>query len=344
MSRGVSKLAALLSPAIIVALAAPAFAQETLTVDFNTTVTGDDAAPGYFAPFNLWAVWIEDSGGNLVKTIGRCDSNNYMQHMLTWNAASGGRQVDTDAVSGATRANHQSPLAVTWDLTDRSGQVVPDGVYTIRLEVADENTAGAGGLPQHNNLGSFTFDKNGASSTQGPLSGGGFTDVDITYVSPNAADCGNGVIDQGETCDNAASGGDACDTSCADTGSACMPETLQGDPASCTSMCAVAPITECISGDGCCAAGCGDDDDDCTGANVSGGCNTAGGAGTGLLWLLLGLLAIHRPRYVLQSVDEVVELTGQEEEGLQKALASLRAGKGRSLDDVRATIDASLDR
>ena len=49
-------------------------------------------------------------------------------------------------------------------------------------------------------------------------------------------------------------------------------------------------------------------------------------------------------RYVVQSLDEVVELTEEEEEGLQRALASLRAGKGRTLDDIRAAIDASLDR
>jgi len=49
-------------------------------------------------------------------------------------------------------------------------------------------------------------------------------------------------------------------------------------------------------------------------------------------------------RYVVQSLDDVVQLTREEEEGLQEALASLRAGKGRTLDDVRATIDASLDR
>lgn len=296
----VPKLAAALTSAVVFAVtAAPAAAQETLTVDFTTTVTGDDAAPGYFAPFNLWAVWIEDSSGNFVKTIGRCDSNNYMQHMLTWNGASGGRAVDTDAVSGATRANHQSPLSVSWDLTDRSGAVVPDGTYTIRMEVADENTAGAGGLPQHNNLASFTFDKNGTSSTQGPLSNGGFNDVDIIYVAPNAADCGNGVIDPGETCDNAATGGDACETSCADTGDACMPAALEGDAASCTAMCAVTPVTACVSGDGCCAPGCSDDeDDDCVGANVSGGCNTAAGGGAAALWAVLCLLAFVRRRRV----------------------------------------------
>lgn len=33
-----------------------------------------------------------------------------------------------------------------------------------------------------------------------------------------------------------------------------------------------------------------------------------------------------------------------EEEGLREALASLRAGQGRPLEEIRATIDASLDR
>jgi hypothetical protein len=49
-------------------------------------------------------------------------------------------------------------------------------------------------------------------------------------------------------------------------------------------------------------------------------------------------------RYVLESLEDVTELTDDEEEGLRQALASLRAGKGRTVDQVRNTIDAALNR
>jgi hypothetical protein len=295
----VPKLAALIIAAVSVA-APVASAQESVSIGFTTSVTGDDAAaPDYYAPFNLWAVWVEDSAGNFVRTIGRNDSAAYMQHVVAWTAASGGRNADTDAVSGATRADHGNGLSITWDLTDRSGALVADGIYTIRMELADENTA-AGGAPANNNQATFTVDKNGTSSTQGPLSDGGFNDVDIAYLAPDAALCGNGAIDPGETCDSAAAGGEACETSCADTGDACMPALLMGDAATCTAMCSVVSITECVSGDGCCATGCGDGEDtDCVGANVSGGCSAGGGAGGGLgaLCLLMIAAATRRRRH-----------------------------------------------
>jgi hypothetical protein len=47
--------------------------------------------------------------------------------------------------------------------------------------------------------------------------------------------------------------------------------------------------------------------------------------------------------YVVEAVDPPL-LTPEEDEGLEKALASLRAGKGRSLDQVRQTIASALDR
>ncbi len=48
-------------------------------------------------------------------------------------------------------------------------------------------------------------------------------------------------------------------------------------------------------------------------------------------------------RYVVESLDDVPELTEDEEEGLRQALASLRAGNGRTVDEVRGTIDATLE-
>jgi hypothetical protein len=47
--------------------------------------------------------------------------------------------------------------------------------------------------------------------------------------------------------------------------------------------------------------------------------------------------------YVVESIDQPPLLT-EEDAGLSAALASLRAGKGRTLEQVRQTIDAILQR
>jgi hypothetical protein len=49
-------------------------------------------------------------------------------------------------------------------------------------------------------------------------------------------------------------------------------------------------------------------------------------------------------RYVLEPVDDVPELTADEEDGLIAALTSLRAGKGRSPEDVRVAVSRALKR
>ena len=82
------------------------------------------------------------------------------------------------AVSSATRLNHTQPLTITWDLTDRQNALVPDGTYTIRMELADENAT----TQAQNNEGTFTFTKGTAPDNQTGLSNGGFTNVSISYT------------------------------------------------------------------------------------------------------------------------------------------------------------------
>ena len=52
------------------------------------------------------------------------------------------------------------------------------------------------------------------------------------------------------------------------------------------------------------------------------------------------LRALSAGRYVVEPIDEVPTLTEEEERGLRQALASLQAGKGRSVEQVRQRIDA----
>jgi hypothetical protein len=48
--------------------------------------------------------------------------------------------------------------------------------------------------------------------------------------------------------------------------------------------------------------------------------------------------------YVVEAVDKAPTLTTDEEQGLAEALASLRAGEGRTVDQVRKTIGSILGR
>lgn len=71
--------------------------------------------------------------------------------------------------------------------------------------------------------------------------------------------CGDGVVDDGETCDPPGS----CPTAC-DDGVACTVDTLTGAAESCTAACRFQVVTACQDGDGCCPVGCAPEDDaDC---------------------------------------------------------------------------------
>jgi hypothetical protein len=75
--------------------------------------------------------------------------------------------------------------------------------------------------------------------------------------------CGNGVVDEGETCDA------TCPGSQADCPAPDLCETVEFTGAGCTAQCIVSPIETCQHGDGCCPQVCDlATDDDC--ANVCG--------------------------------------------------------------------------
>lgn len=71
--------------------------------------------------------------------------------------------------------------------------------------------------------------------------------------------CGNGVREVPETCD-----GVDCSLIDCDDGNACTADGTTGSAESCSLACVNSPVTQCISDDGCCAAGCSSlDDNDC---------------------------------------------------------------------------------
>ena len=56
------------------------------------------------------------------------------------------------------------------------------------------------------------------------------------------------------------------------------------------------------------------------------------------------LRELPRERYVLEPVDEIPDLTDEEESGIHAALESVRAGKTVSLEDAKARVDRILGR
>jgi hypothetical protein len=158
---------------VFTGVAAPAGEAATLAATFTTTSNG-----GQYAPANIVAVWVEGPGGTFVKTIGRW-SLARTSSLIAWKLKAGA--ADTDAVSGATRSNHTPPLTVTWNLLDRAGQVIPDGTYTIRMELADSNASTAA----QNRQGTFTFVKSATPQMQSGLASGGFNNVSINFDPAN---------------------------------------------------------------------------------------------------------------------------------------------------------------
>lgn len=270
----------------------------------SITFTSSQAPGSNYAPNNVLAVWIEGPGGTFVKTIDR-QALARVQYLVAWRAKAGTN--DQDAVTGATRVGYAAQT-VKWNLQDKSGQVVPDGTYTIRMELAQSNASAAGS----NNQGTFTFVKGPAPQTQNGLANGGFSQVSISY-DPTAPACNDGILDAPETCDPGIPAGQAnsCPTTCMASGNACMPNRKNPDPAqACNMACIIQPIIDCKNFDGCCAEGCTEaNDSDCAagandagptgnnpdggtgpGTNIDGGCTTSNGT---TLWAgLLGMLFV----------------------------------------------------
>lgn len=282
---------------ILLGVAAPrAHAKGSVIVTFRTS----QPPTATYAPNNVVALWFQNAGGTHMRTLGRW-ADVRKGYLLAYGQSSGnvGETLGLDAITSASRLAYNETLTVIWNLKDKAGNVVPDGTYTIRLELASSNAT----TVANNNEGTFTFVKGPTAQMQTGLASGGFSNVTIDY-DPNRVACGDAVVDAPEQCDYTIMGSCVVNqTGCApfENGDKCRPEVFEGSPMLCTATCAVHPITACMNGDGCCPAGCDETTDgDCTPGggggggdpndpNVSGGCS-AGGAGG----LVLGLLLLFR--------------------------------------------------
>jgi hypothetical protein len=106
-----------------------------VTLDFTTLAQG-----GRYQPQNIGVVWVQNSSGALVTTLEVWAGIRaiYLSQWLSINFF-GDR---ADAVSSATLRMHKSHQAM-WNLKDSTGAFVPDGEYTLFIEVTDKDAPGA---------------------------------------------------------------------------------------------------------------------------------------------------------------------------------------------------------
>ena len=145
------------------------------TARLTVTLTSSPSPQPTYQPANVLSVWVTDSNNKIMKTINRY-SDLRTGSLVAWGQAAGTN--DVDAISGATRTSHTGAVTSMWDCTNRTGQVIPDGTYTVHMEVADTNAISA----TQNNEGTFTFVKGPQPQMQTGLSNGGFTNVSINFT------------------------------------------------------------------------------------------------------------------------------------------------------------------
>jgi hypothetical protein len=139
-----------------------------------TVTASTGAAGGNYAPRNCVVVWIEDEQGNFVKTL-MAYAANRKTHLNTWEAsttAAGSAFNVVDAITGATRNSHDTRVS-TWNGTDVNGNIVPDGVYKVRMELTDKNSTG--------NFSTFQFTKDTIPVNLTPQNVPSFSNISIVW-------------------------------------------------------------------------------------------------------------------------------------------------------------------
>ncbi len=128
-----------------------------------------------YSPRNVLAIWIKDAGGTFVVSR-KVMANTRKQHLVKWNASSGGNTVT--ATTGATLTSHQTHT-VTWNGKNAAGADMPDGIYQIWVEYTSTNSASNG------NQGPFLtveFDKGPAIQHIAPANATYYQDIVADWV------------------------------------------------------------------------------------------------------------------------------------------------------------------
>ena len=161
----------ILSFVLVLGLALPnhSIAQTAGTFSFSVTPL---AHSGNWGAKHVLAIWIQNSSDNFIRTEFRYWGNGTNDHLPNWKANS--NQNTTDATTGATLSSY-STKTFTWDGTDLSGSLVPDGDYKVTIEECWSH--GSSKVTT-----SFTFTKNGSESHLTPADDANFTNVALDWV------------------------------------------------------------------------------------------------------------------------------------------------------------------
>lgn len=144
----------------------------TLTVTFTTVTTG-----GLYAPRNCGAVWIEDSMLAYVRTLELWTAERQMS-IVQWNTRAchaDPTYLKPDVTTSATLSDPKTHTS-KWDMTDFRGNVMPDGQYTLWMQVAENEIFPEGPFLE------IPFTKGAMPFTLMPPDQPGFKGITITYT------------------------------------------------------------------------------------------------------------------------------------------------------------------
>lgn len=139
---------------------------------------------GAYAPRHVLAIWITNSSNQYITTLKLCGSldgplsDKYRNKLFKWKTyvpTLATPPVTADCITGAS-LNAHTTHTVKWNGKDASGNVVPDGVYTLWVEFNETNVTG-------NPTTSIQFTKGGPDQHITPANTSYFQNIDLKYFA-----------------------------------------------------------------------------------------------------------------------------------------------------------------
>jgi hypothetical protein len=130
---------------------------------------------GTYSPENVGAIWIAKSSGTWVKTL-KVWGTIRVGNLRAWNSATasaGYTNRVVDAIASASLSSFQTHM-VTWNCTDDTKTVVPDGAYRVYFETADSNAGGPNSY--------VDFTKGAAAQTLSPPDATYFKSIKLVFT------------------------------------------------------------------------------------------------------------------------------------------------------------------
>jgi hypothetical protein len=147
----------------------------TLTVSFRTEKLG-----GMYTPANCGAVWIEDADGLYVRTL-ELWAGERANSIAAWRQSRCDKDPKiADVITSATLEEGPAAHTSKWDTRDFRGRVVSDGVYSLWMQVTENELVPEGPFIK------IDFAKGAAPVTVTPPPEEGFKDITLVYA-PNSA-------------------------------------------------------------------------------------------------------------------------------------------------------------